>query len=167
MIEVRAARVEDAETLAAAEVETARVPGFLVSRPYELKREAFETRIRDLAAAGRYVVAVEDGRIVGHALLEPMPLEALRHVLRLTLVVHPGSRGRGIGRTLMADLLGWAQARPEVGKVELLVRATNDVAIRLYRRCGFVEEGRLRRRLRLPNGEYLDDLTMAWFPEGR
>jgi len=49
-------------------------------------------------------------------------------------------------------------------KVELLVRATNERAIRLYRALGFVEEGRFRDRVRLPDGTLVDDIAMAWRP---
>jgi len=30
---------------------------------------------------------------------------------------------------------------------------------------GFVEEGRLRRRVRTAGGEFLDDVSMAWIPD--
>jgi len=53
--------------------------------------ESFEKKIVELSKLGRYVVAEKDGKIVGHALLDPMPLEALSHVFRLTIVVHPVS----------------------------------------------------------------------------
>jgi putative acetyltransferase len=49
--------------------------------------------------------------------------------------------------------------------VELLVRATNARALRLYERLGFGVEGRFRERVRLPNGEFIDDIAMAWFPD--
>jgi RimJ/RimL family protein N-acetyltransferase len=62
-------------------------------------------------------------------------------------------------------LLAWAAADPRVLKVELRVRATNEAAIRLYRRCGFEEEGRLRNNICLPDGTFVDDLPMAWFPQ--
>jgi len=97
-------------------------------------------------------------------LLDPMPLEALSHVFRLTIVVHPGFRHQGVGEALMRDLMVWAKQTPRVGKIELLVRATNERAIRLYLKLGFVEEGRFRNRVRLPDGSFLDDLAMAWFP---
>lgn len=154
----------DAPLLAAAEAETARTPGLLVSRPHELMPAAFEKTIRELATPGRYIVAEEEGLVVGHALLEPMGLEAISHVFRLTIVVHPGHLRRGIGRALMEDLLRWARETALVGKVELLVRATNAPAIALYRSLGFVEEGRFHRRVRLPDGTIVDDVAMAWFP---
>ena len=60
----------------------------LVSRPHELSLKAFEKKIVELAEIGRYIVAEKNGQIVGHAFLEPMPLEAIAHVFRLTIVVH-------------------------------------------------------------------------------
>lgn len=162
---IREARVEDAPIVAAAERETARTPGLLVSRPHELELKVFEQRIADITKIGRYIVADNDGRVVGHALLDPMPLDAISHVFRLTIVVHPGFLGQGVGTSLMRDLMDWAQQTPRVGKIELLVRATNERAIHLYSKLGFVEEGRFRNRVRLPDGELVDDIAMAWFPD--
>jgi RimJ/RimL family protein N-acetyltransferase len=163
---IRDACIEDAAILLAAEKETARTPGLLVSRPHELTRAAFEQKIDDLNASGRYIVAENDGKVVGHALLNPMPLEAIFHVFRLTIVVHPDYLDKGIGTALMRDLLAWAEQTPQVGKIELLVRVTNERAIRLYSKLGFVEEGRFRNRVRMPDGSFVDDLAMAWFPDG-
>jgi RimJ/RimL family protein N-acetyltransferase len=46
-------------------------------------------------------------------------------------------------------------------KLGLRVLSTNQHAIGLYRRHGFVEEGRLRDEIRLPDGSYADDVWMA------
>lgn len=164
---IRQARVEDAPALCAAEVETAKTPGKLVSRPHELKVESFASKIAELQARGRYVVAEENGRPVGHAVLEPMGLERVAHVHRLTIVVHPGDLRRGVGTALMKDLVDWAAGNPAVGKIELLVRAVNPGAIELYKKFGFVEEGRLKNRIRLEDGSHIDDVAMAWFPTRR
>jgi putative acetyltransferase len=161
---IRPARVEDAPMLWAAEFETAKTPGKLVSRPHELKVESFAARIAEVRDRGRYIVAERDGKPVGHAVLEPMALERLAHVFRLTIVVHPGQERRGIGTRLMNELIEWAEGNPKVGKIELLVRASNKAAIALYKKLGFEVEGRLINRLKLEDGSYLDDLAMAWFP---
>ena len=136
-----------------------------MSCPDELTRAAFEQKFVELGASGCYVVAEKDRKIVGHALLEPMGLKAIAHVFRLTIVVHPGYLGEGIGAALMRDLLDWAEQTPRVGKIELLVRATNRRAIHLYTKLGFVEEGRFKNRVRLPDGSFVDDIGMAWFPK--
>ena len=46
-------------------------------------------------------------------------------------------------------------------KIELRVRASNDRALALYRRVGFVEEGRFSRRIKLGPDTYLDDVAMG------
>ena len=155
---------EASPILVEAERKTARTPGLLVSRPDGLILESFERKIAELGKLGRYLVAEKDGKIAGHALLDPMPLESIAHVFRLNIVVHPSFAGQGIGTALMTDLMDWATRTQRVGKIELLVRSTNERAIRLYSKLGFVEEGRFKNRVRLPGGSLVDDLAMAWFP---
>lgn len=163
-VTTRKARVSDASLLCAAERETARVPGYLVSLPHELGEEAFARKIAELAAAGSYLVAERDGAVVGHALLDfAGPQAALAHVRTLTIVAHPRHTGQGVGTALMHALLDWARADPQVERVELRVRESNVAAIRLYRKFGFMEESRFRRRLKLADGKYLDDIGMTWF----
>ena len=160
---IRKAGRDDAGALCAAEKVTALTPGRLVSLPQELQVEAFERKIELLEHEGIYLVAEQDGGPVGHALLEPMTLTALSHVFSLTIVVHPGYLGLGIGTALMTELMEWAQSHPRVEKVELRVRATNVRALALYKRFGFVEEGRFEKRIRLPDGSYVADVAMARF----
>ena len=58
-------------------------------------------------------------------------LEAITHVFRLTIVVHPEFTGHGVGTALMVELMEWAKRSPKVRKIELLVRATNERAVHL------------------------------------
>lgn len=164
-MKLRIAKASDAEAIAQAEAETARTPGLLVGRPGEIPVEAFRAKIVKLADHGRYMVAEEGMTVVGHAMLDPMPMRANAHVFQLTIVVHPGHTDRGVGKTMLRDLLEWAEHDNRVGKVELTVRAGNLRAQNLYRRFGFVEEARFRRRVHRSDGKYEDDIGMAWFPE--
>jgi len=163
-MQIRNATPEDAEAIAAAEAETQRTPGRLVGWPGEIPVEAYRSKIAKLATDGRYIVMEESGAPVGHALLDPMPMRANAHVFTLTIVVHPGHLERGIGRALLRNLLDWARHDTRVGKIELNVRAGNLRAQHLYRSFGFVEEARFRLRVHRIDGEYEDDLGMAWFP---
>ena len=63
----------------------------------------------------------------------------------------------------MSELMDWAKQTPRVRKIELLVRATNEKAIRLYSKFGFLEEDRFKDRVRLPNGRFVDDLRWHGF----
>jgi ribosomal protein S18 acetylase RimI-like enzyme len=164
-MQIRTARVADAEAIARGEAETARMPGLLVGRPGEIPLDAYRAKIAKLESQGRYIVAEHDGAVIGHAFLDPMPMRANAHVHLLTIVVHPAHIGRGIGRAMLRDLLEWAQGDRRVGKVELNVRAGNLRAQNLYRSMGFVEEARFRGRVRRADGQLEDDVGMAWFPE--
>ncbi|MDR3386249.1 MAG: GNAT family N-acetyltransferase [Rudaea sp.] len=163
-LHIRCARETDAAILCAAERETARVPGRLLSQPQELHEAAFARKIDELAGAGSYLVVERGGTIVAHGLLEPAgTVAALAHVRTLTIVVHPGHTGQGTGRVLLRALLNWARANASVERIELRVRAGNEAAIRLYTTCGFREESRFRKRVRLADGSYADDIGMTWF----
>ncbi len=164
-LHVRPARVEDAPTVAEAERAIAATPGLLASRPEELTDERFAQKIAALAVAdnGRFLVAEVGGQLVGHGLLDPLPLAAVRHVVHLTLAVHPGWQRRGVGRALLEHLIDWARSSSAVGKIELNVRSPNTGAQALYRALGFVEVGRWHRRIKIDEGQYLDDVGMELF----
>lgn len=138
--------------------------GMLVSEPDELFEPLFLQRIATAAdGRGKYLIAEVDGVPVGHGSLWPMPLRRMAHVLRLDLCVHVGHWRRGHGEALLRALLDWAAGQPSARKVELLVRAENAGAVALYRKLGFEDEGRLRERVRLPDGRFVDDISMALF----
>jgi ribosomal protein S18 acetylase RimI-like enzyme len=54
--------------------------------------------------------------------------------------VAPDSRQAGIGRALGEHVVDWARSR-DFPVLRLLVTETNDAAIHMYERCGFVDEG--------------------------
>jgi ribosomal protein S18 acetylase RimI-like enzyme len=137
---IRAARPADAPLLGAAERAIAARPGELASLPEEIDDGALRQRIVDFDGGERGI---------------------LWHVVRLTIAVHEGHQGQGVGRALMTELLRWARQSPSIDKVELQVRSTNERAIALYRSLGFIEEGRKTKRLKIAPGVYLDDVYMA------
>jgi putative acetyltransferase len=160
---IRQATVEDAPLLARAQREIARTPGLLASRPHEIADGKVAAKIAELSGseAGRFLVVEDEGALVAHGLLDPLQLEVTRHAVALTIAVHPGSQGRGIGRELLSALITWARQAPRIEKVELRVRSGNDRALGLYRALGFVEEGRLVKRIKLGPTRYLDDISMG------
>lgn len=164
-VAIRDAVPADAEAIAAGEHETARTPGLLNALPGEIPVSAFREKIASIAAGGcgLYIVADRDGVVIGHLLLDPLPLAQLAHVCTLNIVVHPKATDRGIGRRLLEHAIARARHHPALEKIELAVRAGNERAIHLYRSLGFQEEGHIRRRVKLATGGYEDDLVMGLF----
>jgi len=163
---IRQATENDAEVIATAEQQTAASQeGLLASRPHEISAEAFRSKITFLRDNGLCLVLEEKEEILGHLLLERMDLESTNHVVRLTLVVHPGYTGKGYARQLLNHAIHWARQSEDVEKIELNVRQGNSRAIKLYESLGFEVEGVYRDRIKVTGG-YLDDIAMALFVRG-
>jgi RimJ/RimL family protein N-acetyltransferase len=109
--------------------------------------------------AGCYLVAEQDGEIVGTATFARAKPEKSRHVGSLGIALRRDVRGRGLGRAMMEVGIEWARSAG-IRKLTLGVFASNRRAIRLYRRLGFVPEGRLRGQVLL-RGRPDDELLMA------
>ena len=162
-ITVRPARPEDAGSYLAfwtaiveegRHVRTERVTGTV--RAY---RRRFRRPWTDREAQ---IVAVDQlGRVVGHLYVQRESHPVTRHVATLGVAISADARGRGIGTALMAEALRWAR---EVGvdKIALSVYPHNVSAIALYRKFGFVEEGRLARHSRKSYGDEDEILMSVW-----
>ncbi len=121
---------------------------------------------RDTAAGGRdggkggVNFAIEaDGQIIGFCGLRDVDQFGRTAELGITI----GDKaywGRGYGREAIGLLLDYAFRMLNLRRVYLRVHARNERAVRAYRACGFVEEGRLRRHV-WSNGEYDDLLFMG------
>jgi RimJ/RimL family protein N-acetyltransferase len=72
-------------------------------------------------------------------------------------------RGRGVGTALLQCFIEWAEANPLTEKVGLGVFARNETAIRLYRKFGFLEEGRQPKEVKMRPNEYEDVILMYRF----
>jgi RimJ/RimL family protein N-acetyltransferase len=165
VIAIRHAALEDAHEIAEAEREIAKDPGFFCSQPFELTDQNVEHTITGFLKYknGIYLVAECKNEIVGHAFLEQLYLQSLRHVAELTVVVHKDWQEKGIGTKLMESLVEWAKDSGQIEKIELNVRATNHRAIALYKKMGFHEEGYRQKRVKLGGNQYIDDVLMALF----
>jgi len=99
--------------------------------------EGFLNELRN--PAGRSFVIHQGKSITGYVVFWIIADET--HLLNLT--VHPGCRGHGLGRKLLAFLISYSR-RHGVTWVGLEVRRSNRVATALYRSFGF-QEGRVRK----------------------
>ena len=69
-------------------------------------------------------------------------------------------RGRGVGSALMEAAIDWARER-DLHKLSLSVFPHNAAGIALYRKYGFVEEGRRIKHYRRQSGELWDSIDMG------
>lgn len=76
------------------------------------------------------------------------------------MMVEAAWRGQGVGTALVAAAIEWVRARG-LDKLTLGVFPQNDAAIGLYRKFGFVEEGRRIQHIRRANGERWDLIEMG------
>ncbi|WP_425051570.1 GNAT family N-acetyltransferase [Psychromarinibacter sp. S121] len=108
--------------------------------------------------------AVEvDGRLLGEARLDSLDLHDSRARLA-TGLYDVAQLGKGLGRELIKLVLSHAFGPMGLHRVDLRVLAFNERAIRCYRACGFVEEGREREAARI--GEvWHDDIIMGILAE--
>ena len=84
----------------------------------------------------RYVVAVDDGEVIGYGGL--LIVEGDAHIT--TIAVHPEARRRRLGTRLMLELVGRALSAGS-RHLTLEVRVSNDAARSLYQRFGFAPVG--------------------------
>ena len=162
---IREAQPDDAEELIAYIHRLDDEPDSMLPRaPGEFLMTAEQERIllAEYAASDNaiYLVAVVDGIIVGSLSGSGGKRQAMRHTADFGLSVTSEWRGQGIGTALLGRLIEWAEGTGIVRRLELEVYAHNDPAIHLYRKFGFVEEGR-RRQAFFQQGRFIDGILMA------
>jgi phosphinothricin acetyltransferase len=114
---------------------------------FDTSLQSEEERAAWLAAHGGshpVVVAVEDGGIVGWASLSRWSSRcAYDRTVELSVYVDEAARGRGVGRTLVTEILRRAA---ELGLHAVLVQVCteNEISLAMVRRFGFERAGVLR-----------------------
>lgn len=102
------------------------------------------------------VVAVAGGEAIGS-----IHVDASGHGYgEIGMAIAREWRGRGVGSALMAAAIDWSRERG-LHKLSLGVFAHNAAGIALYRKYGFVEEGRRSKQYRRQSGELWDTIEMG------
>lgn len=105
------------------------------------------------------IICEETGKCLGHVGL--YKIDSIARSAEFGIMIGDTSAwGRGIGRQATAFALNHAFRRENLNRVALTVLASNERAIRLYRRMGFVEEGRFR-QAQFKEGHYVDVVAMG------
>ena len=151
--EVRPGRPEDGRPLAELFAAVAEErDGIAAEPPVDLDRRA--SRWPD--EVDRSLVAVSGDEYIGSLSLYP----TWHGVALLGMLVAKPWRGRGVGSALLAAAIEKARA-DGFHKISLEVFPHNDAGIALYRKFGFVEEGRYVKHYRRQSGELWDTIIMG------
>lgn len=131
---------------------------------FRMTIEQEEAYIRDRTEnpAALALLAELDGRVIATAGCEPWRFKRFSHHADCGLAVARAFWGQGLGRMLMQAILDWGRAR-RLHKITLRVFARNERAAALYRRLGFIEQGRLKDDVRHADGTLDDVILMAHF----
>jgi phosphinothricin acetyltransferase len=121
---------------------------------------SIRAKIRQVLAAGwPFLVAEQDGRLLGYAYATRFrDRAAYGWTAENSIYVHPDSRGRGVGTALLKELCrrsemcGFRQMIAVIGGAE-------EASVRLHASCGFEEVGRLY-AAGWKKGRWLDNVYM-------
>lgn len=164
---IRTAEPDDAETMLAYIRHVAQQTEFFVILPDEFPptAEVEQTWIQDHLDRPDWIalLAEADGQIIGTLSFEAETFQRIRHRGSLGISVAETWRRRGVGTALLQSLLNWAAENPGIEKVCLEVFATNPRAIGLYKKLGFVEEGRKVKDIKRGTDDYVDTIIMCRF----
>jgi ribosomal protein S18 acetylase RimI-like enzyme len=150
---IRIRPADDADRLALAELFAAVAEerdGIATEPPVDVKGRAAAWRLDGA------IVAVVGDEVVGSIFVD-----ASGHGFgEIGMTVARDWRGAGVGSALMAAAIEWARERG-LHKLSLSVFAHNAAGLALYRKFGFVEEGRRVKQYRRSSGELWDAIDMG------
>jgi RimJ/RimL family protein N-acetyltransferase len=158
---VRAATEDDLDLLVEHTWAVATEGGWLgIEVPFD--RDARRQRFADWGSGeSSTVLVVDSDPPAGRGVVGYVTIDIARYgVADIGMLIVAGWRGRGLGTQLLSAAIDWASANG-AHKMSLEVWPHNRAAIELYRRAGFVEEGRRHRHYRRRNGEIWDAVIMG------
>ena len=157
-MEVRLAQHSDGEAIRAIynrEVTGSTVTFDMVPRSPEEQRRWLEEH----SGAHPALVAVERGTVVGFGSLSPYRSRpAYSTTVEDSVYVHPDRRGGGVGRAVLSELVGLAQAHGFHAVMARIVGG-HDASIGLHRVCGFEVVG-VEKEVGRKFGQWLDVVLM-------
>jgi RimJ/RimL family protein N-acetyltransferase len=161
---IRKATEEDAEEMARFKLHICGESDFLSfgENEIEISAETERKTIQSENAANNCVIiiALIEEEIAGFVTFKGGSRIRKRHAGELGISVREKYWGLGIANFLLEVLIEWAKATQIVRKIDLLTRADNEKAIKLYEKFGFRKEGVLTRDLCI-KGVFYDSISMG------
>lgn len=107
--------------------------------------------------AAFFLVAEVNGKIIGSATLDRSKFVRLNHTVLFGITILNTFSNKGLGSALMKRVIEWAELN-KIEKIDLEVLGNNAQAISLYKKFGFIEEGRKVKAIKTNKG--YDDLIL-------
>ena len=166
---IRLAEELDAETIINIRKEiilSEKTTKFFVSSANEIPRNINKEKekIRKSAEEGNlYIVYEVESIMVGFLIFNRYKHQRLNHTGSIGMGITDEYTNQGIGTKLIEFFLNWVKNQEELEKICLGVTSVNERAIKVYRRMGFVEEGRQKNQIKYEDKSYADDILMAYY----
>jgi ribosomal protein S18 acetylase RimI-like enzyme len=161
-MEIRKIQIEDAKNLLNLLKKLDAETTFLLYEKDERNSTIEQQRkdIQEQLEKGSLTFLLEDNKkLVGYVFGNIFTANRKKHCMNLAIAILQEYTGKGYGRKLMNTIEKYA-INNGITRLELEVAKTNNVAISLYQKTGFEEEG-IKRNAFLVNGKYEDELLMA------
>lgn len=157
---VRAATEADADALAAIYGDAV-LHGFGTFEEEPPSPAEMDKRRRAIADRGLpYLVAEEDGRVLGFAYAGPFrPRAAYRYTLEDSVYVAPDAAGRGVGRAVLSAVIEACEALGVRQLMAVIGDSGNSASIGLHRSLGFEKMG-VGRSVGFKHGRWVDIVHM-------
>nr|WP_319489935.1 GNAT family protein [uncultured Caproiciproducens sp.] len=161
---IRKAAEEDAEQMVQFRTHISRESDFLSFGEDEIEITAEKERsiiqCENTKDNSIIIIALINEEIAGFISFKGGDRIRKRHAGKMGVSVRKQFWGLGIGNILLKSLIEWAIGTRIIKKIDLLTRADNEKAIKLYEKYGFRKEGILTRDLCI-KGKFYDSLSMG------
>lgn len=145
--------------------EVAAQPGFLARLEGEIDLDYIRDNIDSSINSGLCLITRDSisNQVIAEIHGYTTDIYCFSHVIGgLTIAVSPNHQGQGFGYKIFNQFIEQIKAdKPKVTRIELMVRASNSRATKLYEKLGFHIEGQLKNRILNLDGSKEDDLMMA------
>jgi L-phenylalanine/L-methionine N-acetyltransferase len=131
----------------------------------QMSADDFKPIFEKLIATDILYVFEDNNERVGMFKLVPQ-LYRSAHVAYLgSFAIDPKQAGKGLGTKMLIAIIELAK-QTGIKRIELSAGTQNENAIALYKKCGFEEEGVLRKLTHLKSeGRYIDEVMMSYIIE--
>ncbi|MGE0010173.1 MAG: GNAT family N-acetyltransferase [Candidatus Babeliales bacterium] len=161
---IRNVDYSDKENLMALYKRVTALPGGLIRTPSEVTDGYIDDLLKNGINQGLCLVVDCNGLLIGAMTKYKLGPQNFAHVFSGgSILVDPAYQGIGVGTHLITTFLEQIKEQyHDILRVEIVVRESNP-AISLYKRLGFIEEGRLEKRSHTKTGSLEADIQMVWF----